>query len=331
MAIVNSIFPLSYTLIPGLIINELTRAQRLNKILLYLAILLITPLIQNIINLIVNRHISKLGMELNLKFEAEYFRHTLGMDLENLEKPEIKKLKYRALDTYTNTLAIVEKLSTLVTALFSIIALSTVIMTLNPVVILLIMVIIYINSIATKKANMKQYMIKKEKSKFDRFLYGTTYSLREGDWGCKEIRLLNLKEMFINFFVEKKSIVNNLDLKGVTIKNKTSVFHSVMNFIQELALYAYLIYLVIARGLAVGTLTIYLTAVGKLAGSMNQIMNSYLELAKISLDVQDLKKFMEIPLSFPETKNRFGEKNRLLNLKMYRLNTLTAIIMPLKT
>ncbi len=249
------------------------------------------------VNLIVNRHISKLGMALNLKFEAEYFRHTLGMDLEYLEKPEIKQLNYRAMDTYTNTLAIIEKLSTLLTALFSIIALSTVIMTLNPVVIILIIVIIYVNSIATKKANMKQYLINKEKSMFDRFLFGTTWSLREGDVGCKEIRLLNLKEMFINIVVEKKNNVNNLNLKGITINNKTSAFHAVMNFIQELALYGYLIYLVIAKGLAVGSLTIYLTAVGRLADSMNQIMNSYLELAKISLDVQDFKKFMEIPLS----------------------------------
>jgi len=236
-------------------------------------------------------------MELNLKFEAEYFRHTLGMDLEHLETPEIKQLEYRAMDTYTNTLAIIETLSTLITAVFSVIALSTVIMTLNPVIVILIIVIIYVNSLVTKRANYKQHLIGIEVSRYDRFLYGMTWSLREGDFGCKEIRLFNLKEMFINIVVDKKKLVHKLHLKGITNNKKASAFHSVTNLIQELALYAYLIYLVIKKGLAVGSLTIYLSAVGRLASSLNQIMQSYLELAKISFNVRDFKKFMEIPLS----------------------------------
>lgn len=298
MAIINAVFPLSYTLMPGFIINELMREQRIKYIIVYVGILLVVPLLNNFINLFVNRYISKLGMELNLKFEAEYFRHTLGMDLEHLETPEIKQMNYRAMDTYTNTLAIIEKLSALITAVFSVIALSTVIMTLNPIIIILIMIIIYVNSLVTKRANYKQHLIDKEKSLYDRFLFGMTWSLREGDFGCKEIRLLNLIEMFINIVVDKKRIVNKLNLKGNANWNKTSAFHSIMNLIQELSLYVYLIYLVIKKGLAVGSLTIYLSTVGQLASALNQVMQSYLELAKISLNVQDFKKFMEIPLSY---------------------------------
>ena len=297
MAFINAVLPLSYTLMPGFIINELMGKQRLKFIIIYVGILLIAPLLNNFINLPVNRYISKLGMELNLKFEAEYFRHTLGMDLEYLETPEVKQMNYRAMDTYTNTLAIIEKLSTLITAMFSVIALSTVIMTLNPVIIILIIAIIYVNSLVTKRANLKQYLTDKEISKFDRFLYGMTWSLREGDFGCKEIRLLNLKEMFINIVVDKKRAVNKLHLESTTNWNKASVFHSLTNLLQEFALYSYLIFLVIQKGLAVGSLTIYISAVGRLTNSLNQIMQSYLELAKISLDVRDFKKFMEIPLS----------------------------------
>ena len=298
MAIINAVFPLSYTLMPGFIINELTKEQRLNYIIIYVGILLITPLVNNFINLFANRYISKLGMELNLKFEAEYFRHTLGMDLEHLETPEVKQLNYRAMDTYTNTLEIIEKLSALITAVLSVIALSALIMTLNPVIIILIVIIIYVNSLVTKRANYKQHLLDKEKSLYDRFLFGMTWSLREGDFGCKEIRLLNLTEMFINIVVDKKRIVNKLNLKGILNNNKASAFHFITNLIQELVLYAYLIYLVIQRGLAVGSLTIYLSAVGRLANSLNQVMQSYLELAKISLNVRDFKKFMEIPLSY---------------------------------
>lgn len=303
MALINAVFPLSYTLMPGFIINELTGEQRLRVIIIYIGILLVVPLLNHFFNLILNRYISKLGMELNLKFEAEYFRHTLGMDLEYIETSEINQMKLRAMDTYTNTLAIVEQLSALITAVFSVIAISAIIVTLNPIIILLIIVIIYINSLITKWANFKQYSITKETGKYDRFIYAMANLLREGDSGCMEIRLLNLKEMFINIVVDKKRIVNNLHLEATTNWNKASAFHSITNFIQELALYIYLIFLVIKKGLAVGNFTIYLSAVGRLAGSLNQVMQSYLELAKTSLNVRDFKEFMEIPLSHQKSGN----------------------------
>jgi ATP-binding cassette subfamily B protein/ATP-binding cassette subfamily C protein len=87
--------------------------------------------------------------------------------------------------------------------------------------------------------------------------------------------------------------------------------------IQELALYAYLIFLVIQKGLAVGSLTIYLSAVGRLAQSLSQVMQSYLELAKISLDVRDFKKFMEIPLSHQVSGDKIPvfDKNSFIEFK----------------
>lgn len=303
MALINTIIPLSYTLMPGFIINELTGEQRLSFIIIYVGILLAAPLLNHFSNLILNRYVSNLGMELNLKFEAEYFRHTLGMDLEYIETPEINQMKLRAMDTYTNILAIIEQLSALITAIFSVIAISAIIVTLNPVIILLIIFIIYINSLITKWANFKQYLINKETGKYDRFIYGMANWLREGVYGCMEIRLLNLKEMFISIVVDKKRLVNQLNLELTTTWNKASALQSLTYFIQELALYTYLIFLVIKKGLSVGDFTIYLSAVGRLASSLNQVMQSYLELAKTSLNVRDFKEFMEIPLSYQTSGN----------------------------
>ena len=50
LAIANALVPIVYILFPGLIINELTGANRINIVLLYVGILITTPVINRIIN-----------------------------------------------------------------------------------------------------------------------------------------------------------------------------------------------------------------------------------------------------------------------------------------
>ena len=166
MVLLNAILPLSYITMPGFIINELSGLQRVEVVFAYIAVLLVVPILNHFINLIINRYVDKLAMELNLKFEAEYFHHTLGMDLEYLETPEVTQMKYRAMDIYTNTLSIVDRLGTLFTAIFRIVALSAIIFTLNPIIILMIFLVVYINSLITKWANFQEYLLNKEKVLF---------------------------------------------------------------------------------------------------------------------------------------------------------------------
>lgn len=65
---------------------------------------------------------------------------------------------------------------------------------------------------------------------------------------------------------------------------------------QQLILYAYLIYLVLSGGLSVGSMLIYMSAVGQFAGAFNNLVNGYLDLSKHSLNIQEMMEVMSIPL-----------------------------------
>lgn len=87
-------------------------------------------------------------------------------------------------------------------------------------------------------------------------------------------------------------------------------FSSILNFVQQIVLYAFLFYNVIKRGLSVGNMTIYMTAVGQLASSLSGVLDSYLGLSNASLNIQELMEFMNMPLKQHETGNKIPDFNK---------------------
>ena len=299
-ALLNAVFPLAFTIMPGLIINELTNEQRINTLVLYVGVLIITPVISQMITVFTNRYLTKLSMKLNLKFETDFYNHIANMDYETLENPNIQTMKGRAGETLSSSLSIVDQLSSLLSAAFGLIAISSIIITLNPLINILIICIIYVNSLVTKWLNHQQFLIRKEISNYGRYEWGLSYMLDNFHY-AKELRLFNIKELIINKLINNKSDANKLHLKNQSNENKASMFHTGTNFIQQLVLYIYLIYMVIKKGLAIGNMTIFLAATGQFSGSLSSVMNSYLKLTDSSLKIQELLEFMSIPLRQYET------------------------------
>jgi len=78
-----------------------------------------------------------------------------------------------------------------------------------------------------------------------------------------------------------------------------------------------LIYSVLQKGLAIGNMTIYISAAGQFAGSLQQVMGSYMGFSRSSLDVQEMIDFMDIPLTQHETgdKTPVFDKNSVIEFK----------------
>lgn len=147
MSVINTIFPLIYTIFPGLIINELTNDLRIDRIILYVGILTLSPPINNILNSQLNKALTQISSSFNIKCQSDFLLYTMKMDYETLEIPEINRLKYRANDVLDNTLNTVNLLSSLITAILSLIAISYIITTLSPLIIVLIICVVYVNSL----------------------------------------------------------------------------------------------------------------------------------------------------------------------------------------
>ena len=295
MSVINTIFPLIYTIFPGLIINELTNDLRIDKIILYVGILTLSPPINNILNSQLNKALTQISSSFNIKCQSDFLLYTMKMDYETLEIPEINRLKYRANDVLDNTLNTVNLLSSLITAILSLIAISYIITTLSPLIIVLIICVVYVNSLVTKWLNRQQYFSRIEAEKNSSKNMVMSYITTEF-WFAKEIRLFGLKDLLVSKCAEIERDTNKTQMSYMKKENKASFAMSVTAFIQQLVLYVYLIFLVIKKGLSIGNMTIYMNAVGQFSGALSSVVNSYLQLSANSLNVNDLIDFMNIPM-----------------------------------
>lgn len=295
MSIINTIFPLVYTIFPGLLIDELTNDSSINRIIIYTGILVLSPLINHVLNSQINNVLTRISSTFNIKCQSEFLLYTMKMDYETLEIPEIDRLKYRADGVLGNVLNTVNLLSSLITAVLSLIGISYIITTLSPLIVILIMCVVYVNSLVTKWLNNQQYLSKLEAEKNSAKNMVLSYIMSEF-WFAKEIRLFGLKEFLVNKFAENERDTNKTHMAYMEKENRASFATAVTAFVQQIVLYAYLIFLVIERGLSIGNMTIYMNAVGQFSGALSSVVNSYLQLSANSLNVNDLIDFMNIPM-----------------------------------
>lgn len=179
---------------------------------------------------------------------------------------------------------------------------SSIVITINPLLILLVLCVVFINSLVAKKVNYKAYILEKESdisnSQQDvyRFIIGSVEY-------AKEIRLFNLKSFLIKKYADSQTILDELSLKSQKNSYKSGNCNVITGLIQQIILYSYLIYNVVSKGLAIGNMTIYMNAVEQLSGSLSSVFTHYLQLSRNSLDIQDYIEFINIPLTQQKTGN----------------------------
>ena len=293
---INSIIPIVEVFIPGLVINELLGRKDLRIIILYVSTLVLLPVMRAGINLLLNRWLAILSANLNLMFEEEFFDHVLSMDYETLENPVIQVKKDRANETLTGILNVINQLSNFLLSIITLLAISSIIITLHPLIILLIVLLVFVNSLITKKINYSKHILSQELSNYDLQQGAYVYMLDHFSY-AKEIRLFDIKEMLIKLFSSSKRESNKLDVKYHMWDQYAGLFQTITGFIQQLVLYIYLIYRILVTHLAIGTFTIYLSAVNRFSGALKTVFNSYMNLANSGQKTEELIEFLEIPLT----------------------------------
>ena len=153
-AAINAIMSSVIIVLPGLLINAITASASMNKVLLLLAAVLLLPLLRNLNNILFDKIISDINMKLELTMSIDYYRHISSMDYDTLENPDIQLLQERAEQTLNNTISVVDKTGNLLSAIISLGAIAYIISLLNPLIIVLICLIIFVNSLIKNHLNI---------------------------------------------------------------------------------------------------------------------------------------------------------------------------------
>jgi ABC-type multidrug transport system, ATPase and permease components len=300
VALINAAFAVLYAIVPGFVINELLGHRRVDALIVNIALLTLSPVIGHFINKAIRLRLQKLRTETELKFLTDFFDYTLSMDYETLEDPEIQRLRWRAEDALKNVFGFIETAAEFLSSVFSVFAMSSIIVTLNPLMIILVICIVFVNSAVAKKANHRAYLLGKEADKHDDYRDMLRFMMSSFGY-AKENRLFNLKSFFIKKFTDNQTEIDKINFKSYKNSFSSSTSGTLTNSVQQIVLYAYLVYNVIAKGLSIGNMTIYMNAVNQLSGALNSAFARYLDLSFNSLSVQDYIEFTSIPPRQRET------------------------------
>ena len=298
-AVIDALLPIIYTiLIPGWIITELVGPQRMDRLLIYVTILLLTPFVQYILDSIMNWILFKMDMICILKIDAYFYEHIAGMDFETLEMPAIQIMKDRAQATLQgNSVGIINQISELLSAIISVFAIASIISALNPWIILFIVGIAIINALFSQRVNRRKYLEGKEFETYQRRVNAWEQMLKAMNH-AKQLRIFNLKSFFIKKVITSRAEgTDKLLLRNSVRRSVENTFFAATTLIQGALFHGYVIYRVVRHGLGVGDMTIYMAAMNQFSGALSRVMNSYMNLSRLSLNIAELKAFMNIPLS----------------------------------
>lgn len=295
ISILTAVLPLVLVCMPGLIINELTGERRTDVLLMYIGITVGIPFIQGVVVSSLNVYLNNLRYNFMVRVKVDYINHCADMDLESMENPDIQILRERAEETTSESLSTFEHLSGLASAIISVVMCVSIISVLNPWLLALVIVVVIINYTNSKWLEKKSYEMNFEIGKLNRFGWPVMNYLSDLRY-AKEVRLYHLKDYFIKLYRDKRMEAGEYGKKTSAYMAKNGLIGSTVALIQNVLLYGYFVYQVIIGALAVGDMTIYMGAISQFTSSLGNVMRQYLNLSMLSLRVQELMRFMEIPL-----------------------------------
>lgn len=306
--IVNFLFSFTMTIIPGLLVNELTNTKRTEMIVFYVLFISGNALLRAVINRFFavkvvdfkNTTVAKLIREFNLK--------SASLDYEELENPETQAESARASGSISSSLIIVDNIIDLFSSALYFIGTTAVFSTVNPLLLLSIVAVVTVNSIVTKSVNKKLHdnnVKKSRKSLYQSYLSIVLFFINY----AKEIRIFDSKRFFADGLFNNKNEINQIINDDAKINSNAAIIFGATGFFQTALLYVYFIYKVLFDSMQVGNMLIYLNSVSLFSSSLSGIINGYLRIAGDSLGDREMLDYMNRqPMQY-----RLGSKTPVVN------------------
>ena len=285
--------PFIFLYISKHIIDELSGEHRWNVVLTYILIFVGFTVVSKALGLLLTYFSDTSDTMCNMRNTSVYIDYFLHMEYAKLEDSEFKDQSMRAMDT-VNAVSFVDGTVTLF--LYNLIQLAgyTYIITqLHPLIIVLILIIIFMNSLITRKLEKIGYDFKPVATNLSR---KTTYlfnSMIRFDYG-KEIRINEasgwLKEKYKAETGNYMSAVSKKYNKEFRIKLLTCVISA----FQTVVMYGYSAYRAVKGLISIGDFSVYLGAITNFTESFNNFISCFVRTKTMSDYVDDYKKYKEL-------------------------------------
>ena len=293
-----------------LILNEISLNRNFKMTLVYISIFSLLTFLANVI-LTTLDYFSKNQLEITIrKMKNELGNVVMKMDYCSVEQPQIRDFVELASDSI-NFSTVYTQIEIIITTFFAAIGLISIIVTVQPIILLFVAFSSIIRLLVDKK-NRKLWG--KWRPKYAPLLRKLNYFFRimkTVEFG-KEIRINNLQKWIYQKTDEhteeylKKATKHNFEIQ------RNGIVASLANIIQESFVYLVLVYNVVFNGLTIGDFSMYITSINKFIDNVSSLINAVSTIMQVSLFVGDFRYCLDLSNQKNESKTILPNKELIL-------------------
>ncbi len=298
--IIDTVTPLLLITIPKYIIDELTYGKRWETVLVYVLILTCVTAFSSMYRWGVWYILGKSRARIELRNRKVFMNAALHMDYKHHENNDVKDLMERV-SKKIDVVKFVE--STLVgffTGLFQLVGYTYILAQLHPLIIVVIIAIIWINSKISEARNKLGYEFDSVVANFARkcnYIYSTMIGFDSG----KDIRMNNAAQWLKSKYSDETDLYIKSFEKKQNKEFRFSLADSIIGAVQTLIIYGYSAFLTILGKITVGSFSMYLGAITSFISSFNTFISILVNLRYWGYYAEDFKKLMSV--SIPENES----------------------------
>lgn len=291
------IIPLLEIYLPKVLVDSVTNNVTISQLMINISMPIVSIIVLTILLKSLSGKTNMKKMSYRLKYLLLLTDKVLDTDFENIDGPEGQKRFTKAgMAVNSNssaTEAIINTSIELFSNIIGFILFGSIIFTIHPLILLFIITSSLINYFVGNYVNKFEHKNKDNLAPIEKKLR----YIREkaGDFkSAKDLRLYNMSHWFkdmYNIFLNKRLYFQK---KNIYKRYLANIIDGILLFLRDGITYGYLIYSVIYRNMEIGDFVLYFGAVAGFSTWLSGIIKNLNSLNSISLDVCDLRDYLEM-------------------------------------
>jgi len=302
---VSSMIPIVAVVMPRYIINELMGQQRISYLCLYIGILAGYMFAASAIS-------SWLGwtgfthrIKISQAFNVFMHEKTVNADYADIESSRYLEMKEKAekflFGNWKGFSYVLDMAIEIIGKSFTLIGVIAVIASLNPLMVLLFVVLVFVSSYVESRVQRKQADMRLKLTPVERRTVYYGQVLEDFAYG-KEIRVNNLGEWLMRRENEHWNYGYETYVKSNVLGIKSGVFNSFTNLIQQAVSYAYLMAQVLASNITIGDFSMYVGGTAAFSSAMRGVMQNIVEVSEYRKYYDAIEEYLNIPAKMRNNK-----------------------------
>jgi len=318
-SIIEAISPLINIYAVKLIIDELTNNRDIEKLILYVAVIVISTLVTSCMSSYSTYKIWTLQCELQRILIKAVMEKTIAIDFENLENPKILDLKKKAEKSYLGNASdeffgIIKYFFDILKQVFSILGIVILLIQWSILAVIIITIFVTINSIFELRTMNKNYELQEEcidKERKWQYFRDLPIDTKAG----KEIRTYNIGGWLVNKFLDISKITTSYYNKQFFNIHKSEMMATISFFLKDTLCYGYLLYSVVMKGMSIGNFSLYLNLIASYSNALKDIFENITKSNFVGLYIVNLIEYFNLPENISKSGTEIIKKEQKFEIE----------------